>query len=425
MAGRRLDLSAASFASKGGIARLAEYTGVFLTNALVYPLSAITPRDQSLWAFGAPGGRFEGNAKYLFLWAHEHARNARCVWISESPALAAQLRARGYRAYARWSWQGVVNAARAGVYFFNDNGSDISFGLSAGAKRFNLWHGIGLKNVNRGAKVGYGASLKGRESNPISYIRNMRRFQRSHWILATADGTAEAFFARCFELPKDRAPVLGYPRMDPMISNEMKTLSLSFEDYSSIDTLSAGFKRRILYAPTLRISDKNLLQDAIPDVKHLSKALRAQDAVLMLKLHPKTQLQEGWSENLPKNICILPEDMDIYPVLDRFDALITDYSSLFFDYIFFRDRGMLLYPFDYDRYVVQDRDLAWDYEEATIGVRVGTFGAFCDAIEDGRVFSPMDKTKLAKLRHWFWDGEPSTESAAQRIVQYAEQQVVA
>ncbi|HEU4961528.1 MAG TPA: CDP-glycerol glycerophosphotransferase family protein [Sphingomonas sp.] len=389
---------------------------VYLSNALLYPLSKLLPRDPGLWAFGAPGGRFEGNAKYLFLWATHRCRDTRCVWISDSRALVGTLRARGYPARHRWSPAGIAAAARAGTYFVNDNSSDVNFALSGGAAVFNLWHGVGLKNVNRGARVGFNAELFRRGSNPLVFIRNMRRFERPRWILATSQATASEFFARCFDVPPASAPALGYPRLDPMIDPSIRELALSFDSYHDFDAAARSFARVVLYAPTVRTADASLLAEALPDLDALSAALAAQDAVLLLKLHPRSMPQQSLA--LPDNVRLLSENLDIYPVLDRIDAIVTDYSSLFFDYVFFRTSGVVLYTFDFDTYVTRDRDLAWDYAEVTVGTRAHDFAALCRIIRSGEAFAPLDPAVLDRVRRQFWDGPPSASTAAERIVAF-------
>lgn len=383
-------------------------------NLFVRPLSPLLPRDPLLWAFGAPGGRFEGNAKYLFLWLSLHPTQASPVWITENRALARRLRDRGLPALHRWSPKGLRAAARAGVYLVNDNGSDINFPLGGGARIFNLWHGVGLKNVNFGARVGRNAQLRASGDNFLRRIRNMRRFERSDWVLATSPEMARTFFSHCFKLPPSRLPPLGYPRLDPVVDDELKRLAASFEDYSVLDR-PAGVAKSILYAPTLRLDGGDLLSAALPDLDRLSAALREQDAELLLKIHPKTTLHQNWRGSLPTNIRVLPGELDLYPVLDRFDAMVTDYSSLFFDWIHARSEGMALYPFDYARYTSTERDLAWDYDEATVGVRMNSFSELCEAIRTARVFDPLDPDKLALLRERFWGGEAGPRTASEKI----------
>jgi CDP-glycerol glycerophosphotransferase (TagB/SpsB family) len=375
------------------------------------------PRDNRLWAFGSGDGRFDGNTKYLFLWMSKHRSPITPVWITSSRALAQQLQARGLNGLYRWSIEGMRAAARAGLFFVNDNSGDINFGFSGGARVFNLWHGVGLKNVLFGATVGYGAKLLANSRNPIGRLRNMRRFERPEWVLSTSREMAEKFFKRCFDVPLSRAPALGYPRLDPALDEPLKELGRSFDDYTVFDCKN-GATKSIIYVPTYRDHEPDLFGSALPDLAMLSSALEAQNAQLLLKIHPKMKLNGRGLEELPHNIRVVPTHLDIYPMLHSVDALITDYSSLFFDYIYAKSEGIVLYTYDHDQYIARERDLAWDYDEATVGVRASSFSSLCDVIRDGRVFQPLDQTKLSLLRNRFWGGPATLPTASDRIVTF-------
>lgn len=57
----------------------------------------------------------------------------------------------------------------------------------------------------------------------------------------------------------------------------------------------------------------------------------------------------------------LSPKIDIYPFLREADILITDYSSVFFDYLYL-DRDIICYPYDLDDYSSADQGLLLDYK---------------------------------------------------------------
>lgn len=392
---------------------LVRYALTLLGILLVYPLSKLIPRDRLLWVFGAPNGRFEGNAKYLFLWLNQEGHRPAPVWVTSNASLAARLRQSGFQAYRSSSLRGLFSAARGGVTFVNDNTSDVHFSLCNGTTVFNLWHGVGLKNVLHGTKVGSSARLRRRSPNFLQRVRSIRRLQRPDWVLSTSPEMSESFFARCFGLRPERAPALGYPRLDPHVDRRLQETALALEDYSALDTREG--QRLILYAPTLRESGADFLGQALPDLRRLSNALSRQDALLFVKLHPKMAAGNRVTRPLPANIALLPDEMDLYPVLEKFDALVTDYSSLFFDYIALKAAGVLLYTFDFAAYTSVERDLAWDYDQATLGVRAHSFSDLCGAIADGRIFAALDPQRVQHLRERFWGGDLQLPTASERI----------
>jgi hypothetical protein len=143
---------------------------------------------------------------------------------------------------------------------------------------------------------------------------------------------------------------------------------LSFGDYDALQELCAE-RTTYLYTPTLRDDDADLLGEALPDLAALSAALEPTNGVLLLKLHPFSAASVAEAVEEYDNIVVWPQELDLYPVLADMDCLITDYSSLLYDYVAFADSGVVIYAFDYDRYVAQDRDLAFPLEDNIVGSR--------------------------------------------------------
>jgi hypothetical protein len=69
----------------------------------------------------------------------------------------------------------------------------------------------------------------------------------------------------------------------------------------------------------------------------------------------------------------------VYPFLPHADALVTDYSSVLFEYLLL-DRPIVFYPYDLDRYR-RSRDFYYDYEKVTPGPRAADFEELLAALE--------------------------------------------
>ena len=54
------------------------------------------------------------------------------------------------------------------------------------------------------------------------------------------------------------------------------------------------------------------------------------------------------------------------------DLLITDYSSIFFDFLLL-DRPIVFFPYDLEQYLSQDRAMYFDYEIMTPGPKCRTY----------------------------------------------------
>ena len=66
------------------------------------------------------------------------------------------------------------------------------------------------------------------------------------------------------------------------------------------------------------------------------------------------------------NIVFYDNHRDIYPLLGLTDCLITDYCSIYFDYLHL-NKPIIYFPFDYEKYIREDRELIFDYDEMTPG----------------------------------------------------------
>lgn len=129
----------------------------------------------------------------------------------------------------------------------------------------------------------------------------------------------------------------GFPRNDYMIKN---TKNKDINKYLKKKKIS-NYNKYIIYTPTYRdyeknekYSRKNILGYSNNEIKHISKLLTINNAVLMIKLHP-LQNKIIIKQDYPDNFTFIEEDENIslYDILPITCALITDYTSLYFDYL--------------------------------------------------------------------------------------------
>lgn len=118
-------------------------------------------------------------------------------------------------------------------------------------------------------------------------------------------------------------------------------------------------------------------------------------------------------EETYSNILFIKPFEDIYPLLPVSDYLITDYSSIYFDYLLL-NKEIIFYPFDYTEYVNEDRKLYFDYDEITPGEKVYTFEKLLDTLS---ILNNLDFSKeREQIKNKFWrfqDGDSSS-----RIYEY-------
>ena len=369
---------------------------------LRFHVSGLVRSDPKLWVFH---GSFEGNTKYLFLWLTLNRPDVKAVWIATSRSIADAVRATGEVAYRYPSLRAIVALARARFHFSGGNGKSMPF-RSSRSLLVSLWHGVGIKVIGVG---------KGRLREAL-YLKGIHR---PNIFVAASKQHAERF-AESFELPIANCPILGTPRLDCVLDHALARKSRSASTSSgSLDR--QGFSALYLYAPTWREEAGSFLSEAFPEPERLDAALAKRDAVLYVKLHPATLLAKRETAALAdlcrsgRRIRVWPADVDFYTVLDQIDCLITDYSSIFADFIYVKDRGLVLYPFDLARYSAR-RGFHVPYDLID-GVRADTFDRFCEAIASGSA-EKAEAPSFHRMRETFWGGLSGTSSP--KIVEFVE-----
>lgn len=365
----------------------------YLLLHIIYFFVGFIPRNRKIWIFGSGRGRFSGNSKWLFLYLHKEVRlpnsnktNIRKIWLSRSKKIVKILKTKGFEAYYLNSLKGHYYAVRGGVYFFNVHTNyDISYFLSNGAKKVNLWHGVGVKKIgldsdlknNYFYKLYHGNILKQLKSRFFSPWEYEKYDVMTCISELTAKCTKSAFGKRAKDIV-----VTGYPCNDVLLKN----INSPFEEDQKLieyfKTLKSNQKKIILYMPTYR--DTKIYKSESMDIpinwKRLNLFLEKNNSIFILKLHPvkKATLQIPTS---CKNIQTLDSLIDIYPILKYVDVLITDYSTVCYDFLLC-SKPIIFYWYDLEEYKTKDRSLYDDFETLLPGPIVKTVDALLNVLDN-------------------------------------------
>lgn len=348
----------------------AKYFFKVLGNAFLHiflGFSYLMPRQKDKWLVGNAKG-FNSNTKYFFLHAKLQLKKENCYWISKNRKSLDAVRRLGFKAYHPASPKGLYHLLTAGVYIYDIRVSALNAWTYGGAKLVNLWHGVGIKNVEH--KV----SNAPREVPVLSYLRHPVNYVRPHLFLSTAPLMTK-HFAECFRIPESRCLESTYPRCDIFKFSKEALLDhmrrIEGEEMVALAERLQSHARTYIYMPTWRGTKKDFIKQAGFDLARLEEALAKNNAMFLFKLHQMTKLSIDTTAY--PHIIFLDSRMDIYPLLPFTDVLLTDYSSIYYDYLLMPEKEILLFPFDYEEYVAEDRDLAFDFDEYTPGQRAYNF----------------------------------------------------
>jgi len=380
----------ADLSKKGHLARIAAM------NLTILNASGMVPRSPKHWLFGHQGELFAGNSKYLFLWVTLHRPDIHAVWLAHDEATHRLLNEHGLPCHRKWSPAGVLATLRSAVFFYCHGLSDTNARLSKGAMLVNLWHGVGLKSMMFGDINGimsdYHRNWSNRRGKLLFY-----EYVTLPDVVATTSDFMQQHFAGQFKMPPERCPQLGYPRLDVVADPELRRLAVEIDKGFGFEFNDRGHDEVYIYMPTRRDTHRSFIDTALPDLPRLSEVLSARNAVLYVKLHPWTR--DDWPGDLD-NIKLWPNTIEVYTYLDQITGMITDYSSILYDFLFLRDSGSILYTFDYDEFVSNDHTLLYPFDENTAGVRADSFDELCDVIAKG--LSLIPDPNVAAVRQKFW-----------------------
>ena len=373
----------------------------YLVCYLIYPLSFIFPRNKKKWAFGSFRNAFNDNAKYLFIYWQIHRKDVNVAWLSMSKKTVEEIISVGLKAYFILSPQGIWHALTSKYWFFNAYTSDIMFAFSGGAICVNLWHGVGLKRIEFNIDSGKLADrYQKKKLKEVFY--HPETFKRPDWLLSSTPFQTK-MFALAFRIPEDHCLEFGYPRNEILQFNENKLLDF-IDRYESrqvkdiVMTIRQGNYRKVfIYMPTWRDSQREIFVQSFDLVK-MNALLQAQNSLMLLKPHANVIIDKLVFQHY-SNIVLVDGSIDVYPILPFTNVLITDYSSILYDYILMDGKDVILYLYDYEDYV-KERDFFYPYDENVVGKKVLDFDELCRCIvkDDCKI----DETQREKIVEKFW-----------------------
>ncbi|MEE1765824.1 bifunctional glycosyltransferase/CDP-glycerol:glycerophosphate glycerophosphotransferase [Streptomyces sp. SP18BB07] len=316
----------------------------------------------------------------------------------------------------RWSLPYLRALARA--EFWIDNQSfPLKLTKRPGTTYLQTWHGSALKRMGFDEP---GWKLKTR-AEQAEQQRTLDRFD--HFLIRSEHDVRT--LAKAFRLREKVLLRLGYPRNDALAraretdrtdrtdrtARTDQRASLAAE--LGIPEISAipPDKKILLYAPTFRHQGQRRF--TLPfDVERFAETF-GDEYVLLVRAHYLNHVV------LPPSVRGRVVDVsghhDVTPVLALADALITDYSSVMFDYALL-DRPMVFFTYDYEEYVHEGRGTYFDLLERAPGPIVRTEDELHAVLRDSSLEEQTLKHAAARERFTADFGEYDKGTAARDVV---------
>ncbi|MBR3147407.1 MAG: CDP-glycerol glycerophosphotransferase family protein [Eubacterium sp.] len=216
-----------------------------------------------------------------------------------------------------------------------------------GQEYLQTWHGTPLKTLGRSMRYG------------IESMYNVQHnFLQASYILQPNEYTREVIMRDYFldDLYTGKVIMAGYPRNQVLF------------DKDEADRLKKewGLSGKTVYAymPTWRGKSNHTIEtdeyfSELGEILDVLDGSMSDDQVMFVNFHPI--IRGSFSFSGYRHIRPFPENTDTYSFLSLSDALITDYSSVMFDYSI-TGKPVVLFMYDYEKYM-RDRDMYLDVSE--------------------------------------------------------------
>lgn len=340
--------------------------------------------DSHIWLFSSTdNSHYNYNSRYLFEYVKENHPEITPLFVINDPELRNSLSSKYGKQYfiETESIQGIRQALSAGVWFTSAGLPAYGTGLHKKRLIINLWHGVPLKKI----------ALLDPNLKKAARIYFKKIFSENYTCILTTSHELIPLMARSFAVSEDKIKVWGQPRNDGLFQKNdcREILGQLFPDLPE-------YTKTVLYAPTFRdYGQVQLFPFKDFDQKQLVTFLEEKNMLLFIRTHVAEQ--GSAAPYLGKRIRFLGNEQaeDVTGILNIFDCLITDYSSIYIDYLL-TDKPMIFLPYDRQQYL-DGRGMNFDYDDVTPGPKPETFNDFLDALSPKEDFWKSERTRVNRL----------------------------
>lgn len=316
----------------------------YIGSWLISILKLFVKTDDKLIVFASFGGRkYDDSPKAIYEAMLKDPRfdDYNLVWAFMQPEQFALPRGEKVK-IDTFSYYKKLLSARVWV-----TNSSMNRGLAFMGKHtfeLNTWHGSAIKKM--GADINKGNTSFGIKSSKKNEI-----------VMLAQSEYDVGVFTQAFRMKREEFRIVGLPRND-----ELAHVTIENQDGMKLKFGIPSDKKAILYAPTFREYDKDSGNNVIltpPIDLQLWKKQLGKDYVLLFRAHYEVAKVMGVEDNdFVKNVSSYPSLNDL---MIASDMLVSDYSSIFFDYAI-QGKPMLCYCYDYEKYAVK-RGMYFDIRE--------------------------------------------------------------
>jgi CDP-glycerol glycerophosphotransferase (TagB/SpsB family) len=275
-----------------------------------------------------------------------------------------------------------------------------------GRKVINLWHGVPIKAIEM-------AMPYNEDPHRQKLILKNAKIYDSMIASSHIDRLA---MASSFGISPRKVFVTGLPRYDYLTGTAPLANDLQRMEQQLITALNG--RKLILYAPTFRETTGNSAfnDEVVQDLITLNNYCTANNLILGIRSHIADQIGQKFVNN---NILNLNADVisETNLLLRHVDCLITDFSSIWVDYLLL-DRPIIGYAKDYKDYLTKERGFLYPFFDIFPAPFHSQVSDIIQSIDDLLTSHNWEKT-YQKQKDIFHQTECTGSSYTQSVVNQA------
>lgn len=336
----------------------------WLAIAVSYLFRCFPIKHNKILFFSYYGSQYGCNPKYIseYIAAHYPEGKFDVVWAFSDPG-AKQI-PKQFRVVRMLTLRYFYELSTAKIIITNYRMTDL-FIKRKHQYYIQTWHSsLRLKQIEKDAE----------DVLPAKYVDMAKKDSQKCDLLLSGCQYSTEIFRRAFWYEGDIFEH-GTPRNDGLFQRDMRTRA------DVLDKLDIKQETSVLlYAPTFRkTSNSNAYKLNWTEITQRLENKFGGDWMILVKLHPHVA-SESNQLAFTKNVMNVSRHDDIQELLMSADILISDYSSLIFDFSITK-RPCFLYVYDVDDYINQERKLYFDIENLPF-ISAGNNNELLDKIND-------------------------------------------
>ncbi|OEL03173.1 CDP-glycerol--glycerophosphate glycerophosphotransferase [Staphylococcus saprophyticus] len=297
------------------------------------------------------GKNYSDSPKYIYEYMMKRYPNYEFIWVFKNPS---KVQIPGLAKKVKKGSKAYYEAYSKAKYWVSNARLPLYLNKKPNQVYIQNWHGTPLKRLANDMKV-----IRMPGTTTDNYKRNFRE-ETSRWdYLVSPNRYSSKIFETAFWTKPEQLLEIGYPRNDVLVNHA--------NDKSYIQEIKENLnlpadKKVIMYAPTWRddefVKKGKYLFNLQIDLDNLQAQL-GDDYVVLLRMHYliSNALDLRGYEDFAIDVSNYSDISELYLISD---CLITDYSSVMFDYGVLK-RPQFFFAYDLDKYGQDLRGFYLDY----------------------------------------------------------------